>query len=138
MAEGNNYSREGGSALKKIIVSIIALLLVFLGGSYYHAENKGLQDSVFRLHVIANSDSIEDQALKIAVKNEIVKLLTKEFSQQQDIEQAIELAQNHIPLIKETAQEVIARQGYNYPVEVKVGEYPFPTKSYGNLAFPAA
>ena len=137
MAEGNNYSREGGSALKKIIVSIIALLLVFLGGSYYHAENKGLQDSVFRLHVIANSDSIEDQALKIAVKNEIVKLLTKEFSQQQDIEQAIELAQNHIPLIKETAQEVIARQGYNYPVEVKVGEYAFPTKSYGNLVFPA-
>jgi hypothetical protein len=45
MAEGNNYSREGGSVLKKIIVSIIALLLVFLGGSYYHAENKGLQDS---------------------------------------------------------------------------------------------
>ena len=81
MAEGNNYSREGGSALKKIIVSIIALLLVFLGGSYYHAENKWMRDSVFRLHVIANSDSIEDQALKIAVKKEIVKLLTKEFSQ---------------------------------------------------------
>ncbi|NLO20982.1 MAG: stage II sporulation protein R [Syntrophomonadaceae bacterium] len=123
--------------MKNIIVSILVLLLVLLGGSYYYAENKPLQDSVFRLHVIANSDSIEDQALKIAVKNEIVKLLKDEFSAQQDLEQARKLAQKNIPLIQEKAREVITQQGYDYPVEVKVGEYPFPTKSYGNLVFPA-
>ena len=123
--------------MKKIIVSSLVLLLVFLGGSYYYAENKPLQDSVLRLHVIANSDSIEDQALKIAVKNEIVKLLKDEFSAQQDVEDARELARDHIPLIQETARKVIVQQGYDYPVEVKVGEYPFPIKSYGNLVFPA-
>ncbi len=123
--------------MKRIIVSVLALALIFLLGSYYYAEEKPLQDSVFRLHVIANSDSIEDQALKIAVKNEIVQLLKDEFSSQEDVEQARELAQDHIPLIRETAREVMAQQGYDYPVEVKVGEYPFPTKSYGNLVFPS-
>ncbi len=123
--------------MKKISVIIIGLIiLVFLGSSSYYANDNSLNDSVLRLHVIANSDSINDQALKIAVKNEVVELLRTEFAEQQNVEQARQLAVDNIPRIQRLAEKVIESQGYNYPVQVKVGEYMFPTKSYGNLVFP--
>ncbi len=115
---------------------ILVLLVTFLGSSYYYAENDSLNDSVFRLHVVAHSDSIDDQALKMAVKNEVVALLKDDFSRQGDVKEARKLAEENIALIKETAQRVIQSQGYDYPAEVEVGEYMFPTKSYGNLVFP--
>ncbi len=122
--------------MKKIAVIIGVFIIIFLGSSYYYANNNSLNDSVLRLHVIANSDSIDDQALKIAVKNEVVSLMRTEFAEQQDVEQARQLAVDNIPRIQELAEKVIQDQGYDYPVQVKVGEYMFPTKSYGNLVFP--
>lgn len=123
--------------MKKIAVIISIISIIFLGSNYYYANNTSLNDSVLRLHVIANSDSIDDQALKIAVKNEVVTLMKGEFAEQQDVEQARELAIENIPRIKKLAETVIASQGYDYPVQVKVGEYMFPTKSYGNMVFPS-
>lgn len=122
--------------MKKIAVIISVIIIVFLGSSYYYAQDNSLNDSVLRLHVVANSDSVKDQALKITVKNEVVELLKTEFAQQQDVEQARQLAVDNIPRIQKLAEEVIANHGYDYPVQVKVGEYMFPTKSYGNLVFP--
>ncbi len=122
--------------MKKIAVIIGIFIMIFLGSNHYYANNNALNDSVLRLHVIANSDSVDDQALKIAVKNEVVSLLKAEFAEQQDVEQARKLAIENIPRIQELAEEVIESQGYHYPVQVKVGEYMFPTKSYGNMVFP--
>ncbi len=122
--------------MKKITVIIGVLIIIFLGSNSYYANSNSLNNSVLRLHVIANSDSVDDQALKIAVKNEVVELLKTDFAEQQDVEQARKLATENIPRIQELAEEVIESQGYHYTVQVKVGEYMFPTKSYGNLVFP--
>ncbi|KUG05192.1 stage ii sporulation protein required for processing of pro-sigma-e (spoiir) [hydrocarbon metagenome] len=122
--------------MKKTVVIMSVIIIIILGSSYYYAQDNSLNESVLRLHVIANSDSVNDQALKIAVKNEVVALLNTEFAEQQDVEQARQLAVRNIPRIQELAEKVIEDQGYDYSVQVKVGEYMFPTKSYGNLVFP--
>lgn len=121
---------------KKIVGVIIILMSVFIGGFITTNQGQPLEKSVLRLHVIANSDDLEDQNLKLAVKDEIVTLMKQEFTDLEDAAQATQLARQDIPLIQAVAEAKIKALGYDYPVQVKVGEYDFPTKSYGNLVFP--
>jgi stage II sporulation protein R len=122
---------------KRILGIIIILGGIFSVGLAVANQGEPLAQSVLRLHVIANSDNPADQALKIAVKDEIVAMMKQEFTDVKDAEEAREMAQQEIPLIKAVAQAKIKANGYNYPVEVYVGEYDFPTKSYGNMVFPS-
>jgi stage II sporulation protein R len=120
---------------KKYYGIIMIAILILLGTSLY-LEEKPLNKSVLRLHVIANSDSLADQALKIQVKDAVVEMMKKEFAGMDNMEQARQAALEDIPEIKRTAEAVVQANGYNYPVQVSLGEYQFPTKSYGNLVLP--
>ncbi|MEN6349089.1 MAG: stage II sporulation protein R [Syntrophomonas sp.] len=122
--------------LKKVAFVFLIIFIALIGIYTMEEEGKPLNESVLRLHVIANSNSPTDQALKIEVKDAVVKLMSQEFRDIDDITEARHLAVNDIPRIKETAERVISSRGCNYQVEVKVGEAEFPTKSYGNLVFP--
>jgi len=121
---------------KKIIGVIVVLLSILIGGFIVTNQGQPLEQSVLRLHVIANSDDLEDQNLKLAVKDEIVTLMKQEFIDVKDADDARQLAEQDIPLIQAAAQAKITDLGYDYPVQVMVGEYDFPAKSYGNLVFP--
>jgi len=121
---------------KKLLGIIIILAGLFSVGLVVANQSEPLAQSVLRLHVIANSDDPADQGLKLAVKDDIVAMMKQEFMGVEDAEEARQLAQQDIPRIKAVAQAKIKANGYDYPVEVNVGEYDFPTKSYGNLVFP--
>jgi len=121
---------------KKLAALIIMFLFVYSSIQMVAAQEGNLADSVLRLHVIANSDDPADQALKLAVKNEIVQFMKAEFIDTADAAAAKELAQKDIPRIKAIAEAKIKASGYDYPVQVYVGEFDFPTKSYGNMVFP--
>lgn len=115
----------------------MVLILFISAGTYIaSAQENQLSDSVLRLHVIANSDDPADQALKLAVKDEIVTFMQAEFMNTADAAAAKALAQKDLPRIKAIAEEKIQASGYEYPVEIYVGECEFPTKSYGNMVFP--
>lgn len=117
--------------------ALIVLILFFITGTLIaSAQESKLTDSVLRLHVIANSDDPVDQALKLAVKDEIVAYMKASFIETRDADQAKALAQEKLPQIKAIAEKKIRESGYDYPVEVFVGEFDFPTKSYGNLVLP--
>jgi stage II sporulation protein R len=121
---------------KKIIGIIIILAGIFIGGFIVTNQGQALENSVLRLHVIANSDDTADQNLKLAVKDDIVAFMKNKFVDVKDADEARQLAEQDIPLIQAVAEAKIKSLGYNYPVQVMVGEYDFPTKSYGNLVFP--
>jgi len=122
----------------KRILGIIIISLSLLGGGWLAVgDSDPLEQSVLRLHVVANSDDAADQALKLAVKDEIVAAMKQDFNGLDNAEQAREVANQDIPRIKELAETKIQASGYDYPVQVTVGEYDFPTKSYGNLVFPS-
>lgn len=133
---GNNDSTGGINVFKKITGIIIILCICFTVSSVYAAPNHPLSESVLRLHVIANSDDPADQQLKLQVKDEIVAMMREEFDEVEDSQEAKRIAISQIPRIQAAARAAIAARGYDYPVQVTVGEYPFPTKSYGNMVFP--
>jgi stage II sporulation protein R len=121
---------------RKLSGIILIIVIVLTGINILAAREDPLSESVLRLHVIAHSDDPDDQILKMAVKDEIVKTLNSEFRDIEEVEKARVLAEKNILQIKETAAGVIKEQGYDYPVEVYIGECEFPTKSYGNMVFP--
>lgn len=133
---GNTYCIEGGNVMKKWLY--VVLLVFVMMGSYWWKEQQQvpLQDSVLRLHVIANSDSPADQALKLEVKNQIVEVMKTEFSTAASKQEAWDRAVQNKALIERTARQVVADRGYDYPVRVELGTYQFPTKAYGNLVLP--
>lgn len=122
--------------MKKILVIIFIIAISFLGTHVIAEQSVPLEDSVIRFHVLANSDAGYDQALKMEVKDQVVKYMSKEFSGINNINEASKTAQEKLPDIERVAQEVIKSRGYDYPVQVSLGRYEFPTKSYGNLIFP--
>jgi len=110
---------------------------MILGGFWWNEQQQTpLADSVLRLHVVANSDSLADQALKLEVKNEVVETMQREFSAVQSKQEAWQLAVQNQALIEEAARRAVADNGYNYPVQVELGKYEFPVKTYGNFVLP--
>lgn len=122
---------------RKIMIFIVLLVFVCSGIFVASAQESRLDHSVLRLHVVANSDAPADQALKMAVKDEIVRYLQAEFSHINDVDEAQAMAQKNRGQIEKIAQQKIKTSGYDYPVEVTIGEFAFPLKSYGNMVFPA-
>lgn len=121
---------------RKIVGLIVLIFFVITAALIASAQDTKLSDSVLRLHVIANSDDPVDQALKLAVKDEVVVFMQEEFIDVRDADAAKALARQKLPEMKAIAESKIKQSGYNYSVEVYVGEFDFPTKSYGNLVFP--
>lgn len=123
---------------KKILIFILALCItvVIAGVLPIHGEEK-IYNSVVRLHVLANSDSEEDQALKLAVRDAILKDSGKIFGKAKTREEAIAAIENNIDLIESTARETILSNGYDYSVNIELGEELYPTKNYESFAFPS-
>ena len=122
------------------ILLVLLLLIVFVCFSadfYVTAVSSGISDSVFRLHVIANSDSDEDQALKLKVRDSLLEYMNSLCSSTSSKEEAMRIANEHIDDFTKIAQDVIAQNGYDYSVDVSVGSCDFPTKEYGDVSLPA-
>lgn len=122
------------------ILLVLLLLIVFVCFSAYFyvtAVSSGISDSVFRLHVIANSDSDEDQALKLKVRDSLLEYMNSLCSSTSSKEEAMRIANEHIDDFTKIAQDVISQNGYDYSVDVSVGSCDFPTKEYGDVSLPA-
>ncbi len=126
--------------MKKRILLLIILLTLYVFVSFYCYSIKSLnniEDKVFRLHIIANSDSEEDQNLKYKVKDNIISYMNNLCKDASSKEEAIKLAQKHIDDFKNIADFTILENDFNYTSNVEIGNYKFPTKYYGNIALPS-
>lgn len=92
---------------------------------------------ILRFHVRANSDTEEDQALKMAVKEDVVTMLKPLLEECADVSESKQVIVANLQNIYTTAVNTITEQGYDYPVKVYVTEEEFPAKTYGDLTFPA-
>ena len=98
---------------------------------------QGISKEVLRLHVVANSDSTEDQELKMKVKETVVAYLRGTMSDADSVDEARAQIEKHLPEIEAIAEEKMQREGYDYEAEAELGESYFPVKEYGDLTFPA-
>lgn len=120
-----------------ILVSALLILYVCISAvSYTHAVTTDIADSVFRLHVIANSDSAEDQNLKYTVRDKVIEYMSSISQNASSKEDVIEIAKANLDKIQAIASQTIRENGYTYSVNVEVGNFSFPSKRYGDITLP--
>ena len=122
----------------KALITVLVSVAVFFGlqSIIPTEEEMGIYDSTVRLHVLANSDSPEDQSLKLMVRDEILEY-SKTLGEFEGVESAEETYSHELEKIKEIAKEVIISQGYDYPVDVSLGYEYYPTRQYEDVSLPA-
>lgn len=127
------------SNFKRFLVLIILFsIYVFICAfSYVNAVSANISSSVFRLHVIANSDSAEDQNLKYLVRDALIDYMNSVSKNSNSKDEAISIAYQHKSDFYKIAKKVINDNGYDYNVNISIGNFAFPTKNYGDISLPA-
>ncbi len=124
--------------MKKLLTLTVCICTVFMiiGLLPVHGEAE-IYDGVLRLHVLANSDSDEDQALKLYVRDKIIELASELCAECGTKEEAQAVISEHLGDFAECAHEEIVGQGYSYDVEARLCTEEYPTKTYASLCFPS-
>lgn len=127
--------------MKKICAIVGALIGIFVTGLIVNAKKNEMQgelaEQVFRFHVLANSDSEEDQNLKMKVKEAIIAYMKQELPESDSVDTTKKWAGENLLQIERVAARIIAEEGYDYLVKAEVTACDFPEKTYGDITFPA-
>ena len=123
---------------KKIFISAIFVALAITIAYSVEAYDglSEINDKVIRLHVLANSDSPDDQELKYKVRNKIITTFNEEFEDINNKTESSNIIIEKIHQIRCEAEEIIKEEGYNYDVDVYYGNYKFPRKIYKEIVLP--
>ena len=123
--------------MKKFATGILSILTAMLIVAALPTEaDAGIYDDTLRLHILAASDSEEDQALKLAVRDGILAEYSAELSEVGDLEDARAAIEARLPDIIATAERIVAEAGYDYRVTASLGEEWYDTRDYGELSLP--
>ena len=127
--------------MKKICAMAGVLMAILITSIMVNVKKSNMQKDlakeVFRFHVLANSDSEEDQSLKMKVKEEILSYMKQELPDSDSVQATKTWAKNHIAELEKVAREVVETEGYPYEVKAQVTKCQFPEKTYGDITFPA-
>lgn len=121
--------------LKSLLCSFVISSLISMTGFCSVCEN--LQNDVFRLHIIANSDSEQDQSLKLKIRDGILEYTSKLFAECKDRDEAIIAAKENLEDIKRFSQDMVYTYGYGYKVDAYITEMDFDTRIYEDFTMPA-
>jgi stage II sporulation protein R len=123
---------------KKILTVLITLTLLIttLAVLPIHGESE-IYSNVLRLHVIANSDSEDDQNLKLLVRDAVLAEAQILLCNVYDRAKAEETVMQNIEILRSVAEKTVFDNGYDYPVAIELGEEEYPTKNYESCSFPA-
>ena len=120
----------------EIALMLAAALILTSGAVALHTQSE-LADKVVRLHVLANSDSEEDQALKLKVRDAVLARAAEVLEGTESREEACRRLTDILPELEKTAKAVISANGYDYGVRAELAETAFPTKDYDGFSLPA-
>lgn len=124
----------------KHFLLILTLFIIFLFVSaltYSNTVFAGLENNIFRLHILANSDSPDDQALKLKVRDGILDYMNEINKNSSNKEETIINTKAHLKDIEKLCQEILIANHSDYDVTLEIGNFYFPTKYYGNISLPA-
>ena len=121
--------------LMAIIFVIISVMLSY--GVYAYEGMTHIKEKIIRLHVLANSNTEEDQALKLKVRDSIIEATDREFEDVTSKDEGESIILDELGYIRDIAERTIREQGYSYDVTVSYGNYEFPRKQYDDIVLPA-
>lgn len=126
--------------MKRFDLALLIGLIITIAVSNFTSfkeSYKSLQNGVLRLHVLANSDSEEDQELKLKVRDRILEYSSELFGEGLSIDEVEGRVKQKLDKIKEIADEVIKENGYAYSVDCELVNMDFTAREYGELTMPA-
>lgn len=142
----------------KMLLLMLICIFLYTIWSTYNDQNTLSNSDFIRFHVIANSDSAEDQQLKLKVRDELLAKINSELVQEAmayqsqeiydergnarsgavlDLNSSREYLLNNLSEIEDTAEAVIRKNGYDYQAKAELGIKWIPEKTYGEVTFPA-
>lgn len=134
-----------GKYANRIILILAIILASFITGVIaWHmnltAQNRlqeHLAQEVLRFHILANSDSEEDQALKMDVKKQVLAFLEESMPEGMNVRETEDWMRRNTDKLEEEGRKTVAMEGCDYPVSAAVTTCYFPEKTYGDVTFPA-
>ena len=119
-----------------LIFSLITIFIFISARSYSKNMFKNISNNFLRLHVVANSDSTEDQILKYKIRDAVIDYMKPYFSNINTKKDALEILNSQKNNITNLAKKIATDNGYTYPVTVFIGNFYFPTKEYSEIILP--
>lgn len=122
----------------KIFVPIfLSFILIYSYVTPFIKTSESISQEVFRLHILANSDSDEDQSLKLKVRDKILTKSESLFINCKNLNDVINVSKNNIDYFEKLANECIKENGYNYETKVYVDKEYFNTREYEKITLPS-
>ncbi len=120
-----------------VALSFALIFSVCISFARVDALCQDIRDNVFRLHIRANSDTETDQKLKLSVRDAILSAEGENFGRCEDLNEAINYAENNIEKFEQIALSVIKEQGFDYGVQISVCDSYFENREYDDFTLPA-
>jgi stage II sporulation protein R len=119
------------------IAFLAGLAVCLLTGGMAMETQQQLADRMIRLHVLANSDSEADQALKLEVRDAVTERTEVLLEHMRDRQEAERILRRHLTELEQVAEDTVRAAGYAYDVNVELSMTDFPTKEYDGFSLPA-
>ncbi len=129
------FSKLGRLIFKSVLCGFVICMAVSM--TAFDAQSKEISNKVVRLHILANSDSKEDQDLKLCVRDTVRDYCRGIYDDVKTKEEAEQILHQKLPEIISAAQKEVYRQGYNYPVKGEFVNMYFTNRVYNNITMPA-
>jgi stage II sporulation protein R len=122
---------------KTFAVLFVFFVCIFFINSYFEGTQAALGDGLIRFHVLANSNLDHDQKLKLKVRDRIINEMSSLFDSHCNADFARNAIINNLESIKSIATDEVRKNGYDYSVNVSLGQSEFPHREYGDIVLPA-
>lgn len=123
--------------LKIFVPLFLVFAFIFSYISPFIQTSENISKEVFRLHILANSDSDDDQQLKLKVRDSVLKESEQLFKESGSLEETINICKNNISIFQKAVEKCIKENGYDYPVKVYVDKEYFNTREYDTITLPS-
>lgn len=123
--------------LKIFVPLFLVFAFIFSYISPFIQTSENISEEVFRLHILANSDSDDDQQLKLKVRDSVLKESEQLFKESGSLEETINICKNNIGIFQKAVEKCIKENGYDYPVKVYVDKEYFNTREYDTITLPS-
>ncbi len=122
-----------------ILIGLIITIVLVIGGEIKRIEacTYDYKEKLIRFHVIANSDTEEDQQLKLKVRDAVVSYLQPKLEKSSSVEESEEIIKSEYDNLEKISRHVIDENGYDYDVEIGLTYSNFPAKQYSSVVLPA-
>ena len=123
--------------MKKLLIPLVCLIVLGAINLFPKSSDYDLYDKIIRLHILANSNSEEDQALKLKVRDGMLDIVSSVLENCSTKEEAEEVLKENIPLLQEAAEQTLRDNGSSYPVSLSIDQETYPEREYEGLRLPS-